>query len=89
MYEIGLSVFWTSQNVLSPFLLWKRGEDMNTSPEVVVPVEIREMTVFETDKGVIHVIHEVTLGDLLISTILTATLIFMVVSRVVRSGRHV
>lgn len=62
---------------------------METSPEVVVPVEIREMTVIETEKGVINVIHEITLGDLLLSTVLMAALIFSVVSRVIGSGRRV
>lgn len=57
---------------------------MNEEPQVVVPVEIREMTRVETEKGNIHVIHEITLGELLISTILLATLIFMVLSRVIR-----
>lgn len=53
-------------------------------PEVIVPVDVREMTRFETEKGNIHVIHEITLGDLLISTCLVAILIFMVLSRVIR-----
>ncbi|MCK6259387.1 hypothetical protein LCY76_22710 [Fictibacillus sp. KIGAM418] len=55
-----------------------------TEPQVVVPVEIREVTKIETEKGTINVIHEVTLGDLIISTILLASLIFMVLSRVIR-----
>jgi len=57
---------------------------MEPEPQIVVPVDIREMTRFETEKGNIHVIHEITLGDLLVSTALVATLIFMVISRVVR-----
>lgn len=57
---------------------------MNEEPQVIVPVEIREMTRVETEKGNIHVIHEITLGELLISTILLAILIFMVLSRVIR-----
>lgn len=57
---------------------------MNEDTQVVVPVEIREMTRVETEKGFIHVIHEITLGELLISTILLAILIFMVLSRVIR-----
>lgn len=56
----------------------------STEPQVVVPVEIREMTRFETDKGNIHIIHEITLGDLLVSTSLIAILIFMVFSRLIR-----
>jgi len=54
--------------------------------EIIVnsPIDTREMTVFETDKGEIHIIHEITLGDLLISTLLAATLIFLVISKVIR-----
>jgi|GEM_PF-3105602 hypothetical protein len=48
------------------------------------PIDPREMTVFETEKGVIHIIHEVTLGDLLVSTLLAALLIFVVISKVIR-----
>lgn len=55
-----------------------------TDPQVVVPVEIREMTRIETDSGSIHVIHEITLGDLLTSTLLAAILFFSIVSRVIR-----
>lgn len=59
-------------------------DETTTDPQVVVPVEIREMTRFETDAGNIHVIHEITLGDLVISTLLAAILIFIIVSRVIR-----
>lgn len=52
--------------------------------QVVIPVEIREMTRFESDKGKINIVHEITLGDLLISTSLIAILIFMVLSRLIR-----
>ncbi len=55
-----------------------------SSPSVVVPVEIREMTRVETEKGNIHVIHEITLGDLLVSMSIVALLIFQVLSRVIR-----
>lgn len=58
-------------------------------PQVVVPVDIREMTRIETDKGNIHVIHEITFGDLLVATSLVAILIFMVISRVVRGKSDV
>lgn len=53
-------------------------------PMVVVPVEIREMTRFENEKGKINIIHEITIGDLLVSTSLVAILIFMVLSRIIR-----
>ena len=61
----------------------------SSEPQIVVPVEIREMTRIETDKGKIHVIHEITLGDLLVSTSLIAILIFMVLSRVIGGRKHV
>lgn len=51
---------------------------------VVVPVDPREMTRFITDSGELHIIHEITLGDLLITTALFGILIFMLVSRVIR-----
>ncbi|MBK5447037.1 hypothetical protein [Peribacillus sp. TH24] len=53
-------------------------------PQVVVPVETREMTRINTEKGEIHVIHEITLGDLLLLTAIVALLIFHVLSRVIR-----
>lgn len=59
-------------------------DETTTDPQVVVPVEIREMTRFETDSGNINVIHEITLGDLITATLLTAILIFMIVSRFIR-----
>ena len=58
--------------------------ETTTEPQVFVPVEIREMTRFETDSGNIHVIHEITLGDLVTSTLLAAILVFIIVSRVIR-----
>lgn len=47
-------------------------------------MDIRTMTTIDTPKGQIHVIHEITLGDLLVSTTLVAMLVFMVLSRVIR-----
>ncbi|CDQ42115.1 hypothetical protein [Virgibacillus salexigens] len=55
--------------------------------QVVVPVDVREMTRIVTDQGEIHIIHEVTLGDLLTTTLLCAILIFMLISRVI-GGRQ-
>lgn len=54
--------------------------------EVVVtsPIDPRELTIIETDKGNIYVIHEITLGDLLTCTLIAAVLIFSVISRIVR-----
>lgn len=57
---------------------------MDMEPQVVVPVETREMTRINTEKGEIHVIHEITLGDLLLLTAIVALLIFHVLSRVIR-----
>lgn len=48
--------------------------------QAVVPIEIREHTPFVTEAGDINVIHEITLGDLLISTVLMAILIFQVLT---------
>lgn len=53
-------------------------------PIITSPIDTRQMTVFETEKGNIHIIQEITLGDLLLSTILMAILIFMVISKVIR-----
>ena len=57
---------------------------MQNEPQVFVPVDVREMTVFENDNGEIHVIHEITIGDLLVSTSIIAFLIFAILSRVIR-----
>lgn len=69
---------------LNPFCF--KGVEIKMDNQVVVPVDVREMTRFVTDQGEIHIIHEITLGDLLISTLLCAILIFMLISRVI--GRH-
>jgi hypothetical protein len=75
-------------NCIEPFFYFafaERVESMeNETPQIVVPVEIREMTRIETEKGNIHVIQEITLGDLLVSTILIAVLVFMLVERFTR-----
>jgi hypothetical protein len=42
------------------------------------------MTIVQTGKGQINVIHEITLGDVLTSTVLMAILIFMVLDRQIR-----
>lgn len=69
---------------LSFFAFLKVGEGMEPDTQVVVPVDIREMTRFENEKGAINIIHEITMGDLLIATSLIAILIFMVLSRIIR-----
>lgn len=52
--------------------------------QMVVPIEIREYTPFVTESGNINVIHEITLGDLLVSTLIMALLVFTVIGRIVR-----
>lgn len=56
----------------------------SSDPQVVIPVEIREYTPFVTESGNINVIHEITLGDLLLSTLIMALLVFTVIGRIVR-----
>lgn len=56
----------------------------SSDPQVVIPVEIREYTPFVTESGNINVIHEITLGDLLVSTLIMALLVFTVIGRLVR-----
>jgi len=57
---------------------------METELEVVVPVDVREMTRVEAQFGEIHVIHEITLGDLLVTTTITALLIFSLITKAIR-----
>ncbi|QGH32591.1 hypothetical protein GI584_00155 [Gracilibacillus salitolerans] len=59
-------------------------DTMSSDPQVVVPVDPREMTLFETDSGVIHIIHEITLGELITSTLIILLLVFMLISHVIR-----
>ena len=46
----------------------------------IINVDPRDKTSFVTGDGVVNVIHEFTLGDVLITTSLLALLIFLVVS---------
>lgn len=46
--------------------------------------DLQTVTLLPTEKGNISVVHDITLGDLLISTILMAILIFMVLSRLIK-----
>ncbi|KAF0994399.1 hypothetical protein [Geobacillus sp. TFV-3] len=57
---------------------------MNGQSSNITYVEMREHTVIETKEGNIVVIHEITLGDVVISVILAAMLIFMVLERFMR-----
>ncbi|AIF45719.1 hypothetical protein [Virgibacillus sp. SK37] len=53
-------------------------------PQVTSPIDPREMTRIDTGQGEIHIIHEMTFGDLLISTLLMAIIIFLLINRVAR-----
>lgn len=56
----------------------------SSEPQVVIPIEIREYTPFVTESGNINVIHEITIGELLVCTLIMALLIFTVIGRVIR-----
>jgi hypothetical protein len=67
------------------------GQDENTftdpaATEILVtsPVDNRAKTTIETEKGTIQVIHEITFGEVILSTLIFATLIFMILDRVIR-----
>lgn len=53
------------------------------SGAVVVP-DFRDYTIIPTDTSEIHIIHEMTLGDVVLGSLLMAILIFMVIDRVIR-----
>jgi hypothetical protein len=58
------------------------GTDGQLTPEESTQTQI--VTLVETSKGSISVVHDITLGDIIISTILMAILIFQVLSRFIR-----
>lgn len=45
---------------------------------------VSESTIVHSPSGDIHIIHELTLGDILVSVLLCALLIFSVISRMIR-----
>src|SRR5690625_881728 len=51
-------------------------------PEVVVRVDFRSLSRFVTNFGEIHVIQEITIGDLLVVTSVTALIIVVLISQV-------
>lgn len=59
-------------------------EQFATEPQVVVPVDVREMTTIESDQGNINIIHEITVGEVVTSTLMAMILIFLVISHVSR-----
>jgi hypothetical protein len=46
--------------------------------------EVRTETIFETAEGTIHLIHEMTLGDIVTSMFLMFILIFLILDRFIR-----
>lgn len=46
--------------------------------------ELKTETVFETEQGTIHLIHEMTLGDVVVSMFLMFILIFHILDRFIR-----
>lgn len=51
---------------------------------VVTDIERTEETIFNTNSGKIHLVHEITLGDAITSILLAAVIIFMFLDRVIR-----
>lgn len=59
-----------------------QSENAEENPSTVIVDLMRtEETIVLTGKGKIHVIHEITLGDVVISILLTCILVFMVLNR--------
>lgn len=52
--------------------------------DVIMDLDRTEETIIATGKGKVHVIHEITLGDIITSTLLVAILIFMVLDKFTR-----
>lgn len=58
-----------------------------TVDKIEQPVNVQELrteTVFETTQGTIHLVHEMTLGDVVIVTLLMFILIFHILDRFIR-----
>lgn len=63
------------------------GSDTTTIPvetSTTIDTPVRTETIFATTEGEIHVIHEITLGDIATSMLLMMILIFMILERVIR-----
>lgn len=56
-------------------------DPLNTVDTEGVTEIIPEVSIFETGNGSIQVIHELSLGDLLISSLLLCILIFLIINR--------
>lgn len=88
------------KSVYREFKEYFGGEIMEGETEVITsPIEIKNEfgdaitvsdvnqlteTTFETSEGIIHLIHEITLGDAIISVLLMSLIIFHVLDRVIR-----
>ena len=59
--------------------------NVQTSDGTVLSVdELKTETVFETTQGTIHLVHEMTLGDVVVSMFLMFILIFHILDRFIR-----
>lgn len=52
--------------------------------DVIMDLNRTEETIVATGNGKVHVIHEITLGDIITSTLLVSILVFMVLDRFIR-----
>lgn len=59
-------------------------ETIQQQVQVITDFDRTEETIIQTDSGTIHVIHEMTLGDVVISSLLGMILIFLLLDRVIR-----
>ncbi|USK56368.1 hypothetical protein LIS82_07820 [Cytobacillus solani] len=74
----------TSESVVQPPATTEGANTLPTDVVVTSPIDNREQTIFRTGDGEIHVIHEITLGDVVLSTLIMALLVFMVLEKVIR-----
>lgn len=74
----------TLESVVQPPGTSEVSNALPTEVVVTSPIDNREQTIFRTGDGEIHVIHEITLGDVVFSTLILALLVFMVLEKVIR-----
>jgi hypothetical protein len=74
----------TGESVVQPPATTEGANTLPTDVVVTSPIDNREQTIFRTGDGEIHVIHEITLGDVVFSTLIMALLVFMVLEKVIR-----
>ncbi|MBP3040571.1 hypothetical protein J9303_13855 [Bacillaceae bacterium Marseille-Q3522] len=58
--------------------------EANNSTTSVNFSDVQTVTVIQTPKGQINVVHEITLGDVIISTLLFVMILFIVLGRFIR-----